>query len=422
MKILHINKSDIQGGAARGAYRLHTGLRKIGVDSKIIVDDKISDDPNVYGPKGKISKLWSKVRPFIDRAPLKFYDWQGTPFHLAWMGRRDIQKHELVRQADILNLHWIAGGFLSIKGISRLAKLDKPIVWTLHDMWAFTGGCHYSIECERYISSCGACAQLDSRKDNDITRKIWRKKEKAYKDLDLTIVTLSRWLAECAKRSSLLRNFGIEVIPNGLDTGIFKPINKLTARNVLNLPKNKKIILFGAMNPTINKLKGYQYLKKAINKLKNMKVFNEDRLCLVIFGASYSEDIEKFPFEVKFLGRLYDNFSLALSYSAADVFVGPSLQEAFGQTYIESMSCGTPCVAFDYSGPKDMIDHKVNGYLAEYKNPESLAEGIKWILEDENRALRLREAARKKAVEKYSLKIQAERYVDLYKALLQNRI
>jgi len=144
----------------------------------------------------------------------------------------------------------------------------------------------------------------------------------------------------------------------------------------------------------------------------------KNELLLVIFGASHSEDIEEFSFEVKFLGRLYDDFSLALSYSAADLFVGPSLQEAFGQTYIESMSCETPCAAFDYSGPKDMIKHKINGYLAEYKSSQSLADGIKWILEDEPRAIKLGEAARKKAVKNYSLEIQAKRYLELYKKLL----
>ena len=240
--------------------------------------------------------------------------------------------------------------------------------------------------------------------------------------MHLTIVTPSRWLAECAKRSSLLSDLRIEVIPNGLDTDTFKPMNKLTARNILNLPKNKKIILFGAVGPITNELKGYQYLKDAINKLVNMKVFNKDKVCLVIFGASYFKDIEKFPFEAKFLGRLHDDFSLALSYSAADVFIIPSLQDNFPNTVIESLSCGTPVVGFNIGGIPEMIEHRVNGYLSEYKNSKSLAEGIKWILEDENRALKLREATRKKAVEKYTLKIQAERYVDLYKALLQNGI
>ncbi len=419
MKAVIVNKSDIQGGAARAAYRLHTGLREIGVDSKMLVDNKISDDPNVYGPEGKINKSWSKVRPFMDRIPLKLYDWQKTPFHPAWIGR-NIIGHELVKKTDVINLHWIAGGFLSIKGISRLAKVGKPIVWTLHDMWALTGGCHYSAECERYTNCCGACPQLNSDKDNDITRKIWRKKRRAYKGLNLTIVTPSRWLAECAKRSSLLSDLKVEVIPYGLNTDIFKPIEKLAARNILNLPKNKKIILFGAINATTNRLKGFKYLKRAISELEKMKTFNEDELCLVIFGASYSKDMEKIPFEIRFLGRLYDDFSLKLSYSAADTFITPSLQDNFPNTVMESLSCGTPVVSFSIGGMPEMVEHQMDGYLSEYKDSQSLAEGIKWILEDENRALKLREAARKKAVEKYSLEIQAGQYKSLYRSLVKS--
>jgi len=420
MKVVIVNKSDIQGGAARAAHRLHTGLRRIDVDSKMFVDKKISDDLNVYGPKKKIGKLWGEVSPFVDRISLKFYDWQKTPFYPFYPARigRNIIENELVKQSDIINLHWIVGGFLSIKGISRLAKLGKPIVWTLHDMWAFTGGCHYSGECEKYINSCGACPQLNCGRDNDITRKIWKRKKTGYRNLDLTIVTPSRWLAECAKRSSLLSHLKIEVIPNGLDTDIFKPINKLTARNILNLSKNKKIILIGAMSPTTDRRKGFKYFKEAISKLEKMQAFNKDDICLAIFGASHSRDIEKVSFEVRFFGRLYDDFSLALSYTAADVFVISSLQDNLPNTVMESLSCGTPVVAFNIGGVPDMIEHQMNGYLSEYKNSNSLAEGIKWILEDEDRALKLRKAARKKAVEKYSLGIQAKRYASLYEKLL----
>ena len=245
-------------------------------------------------------------------------------------------------------------------------------------------------------------------------------KQLSLPNLGLTIVTPSGWLIECAKRSPLLSDLRVEVIPYSLNTDIFKPIGKLTARNILNLSKNKRIILFGAISTTANKLKGFQYLKKAISKLEKMKTFDKGKLCLVIFGASYSTDIEEIPFQVKFLGRLYDDFSLTLSYSAADVFVISSLQDNLPNTVMESLSCGTPVVAFNIGGMPDMIEHQMNGYLSEYKNPKSLADGIKWILEDENRAFKLGEAARKKAVEKYSLEIQAEQYKSLYSSLVKS--
>jgi len=417
MKVLIVNKSDVQGGAARAAYRLHVGLQKMGVDSRILVDNKVSDDPHVYGPYGKIEKVWGKARSFLDKIPLKFYDWQRTPFHVAWIGK-NVAQNELIKKADIINLHWITEGFLSIKDISKLAKLNKLIVWTLHDMWAFTGGCHYSEDCEKYINQCGSCPRLNSTRENDITRRIWKKKKRAYKNLNLTIVTPSKWLAECAKRSSLLSNFNIEIIPNGLNTDIFKPIDKVIARNILNLPKDKKIILFGAMSATTNRLKGFHYLKEALIKLQKMEGIVKDDLLLMVFGVSYSDNIPDFPFEAKFLGRLCDDFSLTLVYNAADVFALPSIQDNLPNTALESISCGTPVVGFNIGGIPDIIDHKVNGYLAEYKNPESLAEGIKWVLEDENRVLNLRKAAREKAIRNYCLEAQAKRYLRLYEKLL----
>jgi len=418
MKTLILNTNDIQGGAAQAAYRLHTSLRRTGVDSKMLVDNKISDNPNVYGLIRKFDKAWSKIRPLLNEIPLKSYNWKKTPFYTGWIGR-NITKEVVVKESDILNLHWIAGGFLSLNGISKFVKLSKPIVWTLHDMWVFTGGCHHADDCEKYTESCGACPQLNSNKRNDITREIWKRKKDVYNNLNLTIVTPSKWLAKCAKRSSLLLNSKIEVIPHGLDTEIYKPLDKMMVRGIFNLPENKKIILFGAVGGTQAKGKGFKYLKSAVYELVKMWPALRNKMCLLIFGSSHSEEIEEFPFDVKFLGRLSDDISLALAYNAADVFVGPSLREAFGQTFTEAISCGTPSVAFDYSGQKDIIDHKINGYLAEYKNSKSLAEGIKWVLEDENRRLALGEAAREKALREYSIELQAKRYTSLYENLLR---
>jgi len=416
MKIVHLSKSDLVGGAARAAYRLHIGLRRIGINSQMLVDKKMSDDLNIYEPEGKIRKAWSRVRPSINKVPLKFYDCQETPFYSAWIGR-NVTKIDLLKKCDIIHLHWIAGGFLSINGISRLRKLNKPVVWTLHDMWAFTGGCHHSGDCEKYIYSCGSCPQLSSTKNNDITKILWKRKQRAYKNLNLTIVSPSQWLASCAKRSSLFQNSKIKIIPHGLNIDVFKPIEKFVARNILNLPKNKNIILFGAFGKFGNR-KGLNYLRESISRIKMIENFNKEKLYLVNFGSPNSPEFNNISFEIKFFGKIHDDYSLTLLYSAADVFVAPSLQEAFGQTLIEAMSCGTPCVAFNKSGPKDIVDHKINGYLAEYKNAESLTEGIKWILEDERRAKKLAEAARKKTVEKYSLKKQARKYLNLYNSLL----
>lgn len=416
MIVLHLNKTDIQGGAARAAYRLHLGLKNISVDSKMIVDDKISDDPSVNGLVGKVNKVWSRFLPFINEIPLKFYNWEGTPFYTGCIGR-NIAKDGLLRQTDVINLHWVAAGFLSIRNISILAKLGKPVVWTLHDMWAFTGGCHYSGECERYVNSCGSCPQLNSDKDGDITRRIWARKERAYEGLNLTVVTPSRWLAECAKRSSLFSDVRVEVIPHGLNTSIFKPINKSTARSILNLHMNKKIILFGATSSTSDKRKGFSFLHKAINNLSKI-IGNLKDYYLLVFGASHSKNNETFPFGINYAGKFSDDVSLALLYSSADVFVAPSLEDNLPNTVIESLACGTPVVAFNVGGMPDMIDHKKNGYLAKYKDVEDLSQGINWILGDENHRKKLAEAARNKAEREYLLEVQARRYIELYEELI----
>jgi len=416
MMVLHLNKTDLQGGAARAAYRLHLGLKSISVDSKMLVDDKISDDPSVHGLVGKINKIWHRALPFINEIPLKFYNWEGTPFYTGCVGR-NIARDELLKLTDVINLHWVSAGFLSIRNISRLAKLGKPIVWTLHDMWAFTGGCHYSGECERYVNFCGSCPQLNSDKDDDITRRIWARKERAYKGLNLTIVTPSKWLAECVKKSSLLSDVRVEVVPYGLNINIFKPINKSTARNIFNLPENKKIILFGAIRSTSDKRKGFSFLHKAVNYLNEI-ITNPKDYYLLVFGASHPENNEPFPFEVNYAGSFSDDASLALLYSCADVFIAPSLEDNLPNTVIESLACGTPVVAFNVGGMPDMIDHRKNGYLAKYKDVEDLSRGINWILDNEKHRQKLAEAAHDKAIREYLLEVQARRYVELYEELL----
>ena len=258
MKILHVNTSDIQGGAARAAFRLNRALNKLKVDSKMLVQSKAGDDLNVKSvAETKIQKGLAKIRPYYDMLPLKLYkNRQKAPFSVARTGE-DICKNEYTKEADLINLHWINGGFLSLKSIKKLNQLHKPIVWTLHDMWPFTGGCHYSGGCAKYKEKCGQCPILNSSKDRDLTRRIWEKKNKYYKNLNLTIVTCSTWLAQCVKDSSLFNDLRIEVIPNSLDINVFKPIKKEIARDILNLPQNKYLILFGAMSATSDKRKGF---------------------------------------------------------------------------------------------------------------------------------------------------------------------
>lgn len=416
MKVLIVSKSDASGGAYIAAHRLHEGLRRTGIDSNMLVDYKLSDDPDVYGPNSEVGRGWSKLRSFTDRLPLKRYEPQTADFHPAWIGKQ-LAEHDLVKSADIINLHWVTAGFLSIKGIAQLAKLGKPIVWTLHDMWAFTGGCHYSAGCVKYRTQCGACPQLNSDRARDLSYKVFKKKSRYFRDMNVEIVVLCRWMQDCVKESFLLSEKPVHLIPNGIDTSVFKPVEKTTARDILNLPLDKKIVLFGGIGGTSSERKGFRYLAEAVDILSNTGDFDNERLCIAVFGASHSSDTEDFPFEVRYLGRLHDAYSLALSYNAADVFVAPSLEDNLPNTVVESLACGTPVVAFNIGGMPDMIEHKVNGYLSEPKGPDSLADGIKWGLDDDDGIPELREASREKALREYALEVQARRYEALFDSL-----
>jgi len=236
------------------------------------------------------------------------------------------------------------------------------------------------------------------------------------KNLDLTIVTPSSWLCKCAKKSSLFYKTRVEIIPNGIDLNRFKPIDKNIARDILCLPKDKKLMLFGAAGALNNQNKGFHLLKEA---LKNISYKENKNIELLIFGSSKPRDEENLGFKTNYLGRLNDEMSLALVYSAADVMIVPSMQEAFGQTASESLACGTPVVAFGNTGLLDIVDHKENGYLAKPFNTTDLANGIEWVLEDKVRWKKLSQNARKKVVNEFDITKVTNRYMDLYKDILK---
>ena len=416
MKVLLLNTSDVQGGAARAANRLHQGLQRIDVDSHMLVQTKHSDDRTVIGSSATsgISKVIVGSRLTLGQLPLKFYTNRDRSFYSPQWLPDNIATKVTQLNPDVISLQWICEGYLQIE---TLAKLNKPLVWTLRDMWSFTGGCHYSGNCDRYTISCGACPQLGSSKDCDLSRWIWQRKAKAWKNLNLTIVALSSWLGKCAHSSSLFKDLRIEVIPNCIDTNIYKPINRKVAREQLNLPQDKKLILFGAASATSNKRKGFDFLRKALQYLS--KSGYHDELELVIFGASRPERPPEFGFKEHYLGRFGDDLSLALIYSVADVFVAPSIQEAFGNTVLEALACGVPCVGFDIGGIPDMIEHQKNGYLVQPFKIEDLARGITWVLENQERHQKLSYRARKKVEQEFALEIPARRYLSLFTEILE---
>ncbi|MFM6224340.1 MAG: glycosyltransferase family 4 protein, partial [Dolichospermum sp.] len=415
MKPLLISASDINGGAARAACRLHQGLQNIGVDSQMLVQNKQSDDYTVISPASKLGKGIGKLKPILDSLPLQLYPQRDrSTYSVQWLPD-NLAAQVAQINPDVINLHWINGGYLKIETI---AKFKKPIVWTLHDMWAFTGGCHYNGDCVNYTNSCGACPQLHSNKEKDLSRWIWQRKANAWKNLNLTIVTPSHWLDKCAASSSLLKNVRIEVIPNGLDTQQYKPIQKSVARNILGLPEDKQLVLFGAMIATSDPRKGFNFLQSALQNLTQSGW--GEQVELVVFGSSQPKNPTELGFKSHYLGRLNDDISLSLVYAAADVFLAPSVQDNLPNTVMESLACGTPCVAFDIGGMSDMIEHQQNGYLAKPFDVDDLARGIAWVLEDKPRWVALSQCGREKVENDFTVKAQAEKYISLYQSLITN--
>lgn len=409
MKILHIVSGELNGGAARGAYWLHKGLRKIGVDSYILSDsfDTLGDSEVFTTADSNKNKVIKLIRGQLDTAPSWLYrNRKRVIFSTGFFGK-DFTKTKVYQKADIIHLHWINAGFVNMH---HLKKVKKPIVWTMRDMWPMTGGCHYALDCIAYETGCGKCPQLTSKFSHDLSKIVLSRKKK-YVPKNIKLVGISIWQSECARKSSLFHDFDIRTISNNVDCQEFFPIPKDTARKLLGLPLNKKIILAGAQNMG-DFYKGFDKYIQSLNYLEN----EQDHL--LFFGKLDTSLLKNSGFEYTSLGYLNDTISLRLAYSAADVFVAPSLMDAFGKTLAESMACGTPVVCFNATGPKDIVDHKKNGYLAYPFDPQDLARGVKWVLKDEKRFLELSHNARKKVEDYFDIQVVAKQYQSLYQEIM----
>jgi glycosyltransferase involved in cell wall biosynthesis len=415
VKILHLSTSDIDGGAARGAYQIHQALRQIDVNSIMLVANKLSADSTVIGPRDRgIDKILGGLRPAMERFAVRKYSGRGQTLFSAAVFPGLIQQRTQEFNPDIINLHWINNGFLRPEDFKGF---HKPLVWTLRDMWGFTGGCHYAGDCLGYYKSCGSCSLLSSQLEDDLSRRVWKRKQKAWQNLDLTLVAISNWLGECARKSQLFQENRIVIIPSTIDTKTFKPYVKNIARELLGLPQNKQLILFGAVDALHDQRKGFRYLTEALQILSKTSIVKNTEL--VVFGASQPKHSLDLGMTTTYMGRLFDDLMLALVYAAVDVMVVPSIQEAFGKTAVESLACGTPVVCFDTTGLKDIVDHQENGYRAKCFDSIDLANGISWVLENTERWHVLSRQARAKVEQKFDPKMQAEAYLDLYQELFQ---
>jgi len=413
LKILIVNSSDINGGAARAAYRLHQSLLEQDIDSQMLVQDKISDDYTVIGPRSNFSKLIAKIRPVIDSAPVRFYkNRTQTLFSPSWLGFNNISKKINDINPDIVHLHWICGGMFRIE---ELLKIKAPIVWSLHDMWPFTGGLHYDKDANSYKKKCGKFRVLSGENNSNLSRRVFKRKQNTYKKLDnLYIVGLSSWINNCSMGSTLLKDKKHINLPNPINTDIFKPITGLMSKDIYNLPKDKKLILFGAMSATTDPRKGFNELVESLIKLNSTDVE------LVVFGSGKPKEKNQIPvrFKINYIGQLSDDVSLTMLYNAVDVMVVPSLQENLSNAIMESLSCGVPVVAFDIGGNKDMITHKKNGYLAKPFDVNDLKDGINYVL-DNNSNSRLGINARNKVLKDFDSKNVSKKYIKLYKEVIE---
>lgn len=406
MKVLHVSATDKIGGAGIAAYRLHQGLGHADVDSQMLVMRKATSDPTVHRLSSRLNRLGRIRRRIASHQHQRHL--QQNPRHpdsAYWSLNHhaySIADAINVFNAEVVHLHWIGDNFLPA---SELSKINAPIVWTLHDMWAFTGGCHYAGDCNSYQKHCGNCPQLKQPSPNDLSQHIHQHKQDALNNLSLTVICPSQWLANCARDSSLLRGQDIRVIPNGIDTTAFKPLETKTARDAFNLPHHKKLVLFGAFGGTSDPRKGFDYLRDALRRLPN------DDIELVVFGAERPQALDV-DLPVHQVGRLSDTVSMALLYSACDVFVLPSVQDNLPNTILEALACGTACVAFDVGGLPDMIQHQQNGYLARLGDLDDLVQGIQWAVSEVPDPTLIHDDV----VKRYALPHIAEQYVMLYQA------
>jgi len=409
MRVIHLNHSDINGGAARAAYRLHHALRTIDIESRVWVNQATAGDWTVQGPTTKLLKLAAVLRPHLG-GQLRHLLKTGNPIiHSAAFLPSGWPKRLNTTDADLIHLHWIADEMLSIADIGRIRK---PVVWTLHDMWAFCGAEHYT-ENHRWRDGYYRNNRPPHESGFDLNRWTWKRK-RTHWQRPMQIVAPSHWLADCARESQLMHDWPVSVVPNVINTDEWRPAEQRTARELLGLPQDVPLLLFGAMGGGHDPRKGFDLLLEALSCLRG----EGDGLELVVFGQLPPRDPPDLVFPIHYTGHLHDDVSLRILYSAADLFAIPSRQDNLPNTGVESMACGTPVIAFDTCGLPDIVRHRENGYLAKAFDAVDFAEGIRWIMQ-QRPAVTLRQAARQSAIDRFSPAVVVPQYLDVYRQAME---
>lgn len=415
MKVLNISYSDINGGAAIAALRLNRYLNREEIESNLLVLNKnLSDDSIVLyrTSSNLLSRARRKLDGFVLKKLIRNKIEKNNSGYEIFNTHHSVYKdlHLYADNYDILNLHWISE-FLDFHSFFSKIKKDIPIVWTLHDMNPFTGGCHYDNNCGKFRDQCGSCPQLNSFGKNDISHKIIRDKLKIFERYGkkINFISPSHWLNNQLQSSFLFNGSNSIVIPNGIDTNVFQPRNKMFSREILGIPKEKNVILTGSHSLNTFR-KGFDIIESSFENI------SREDICFVSFGTGKLNLNSKYYHQ---LGFINDELLLSLVYSAADIFLLASVQDNLPNTVLESISCGTPVVAFETGGLKDIIEDDFNGLLIKERNPQKLNKYVYSILENNERLETMSVNARKTAVEKFDSVIQANNYSKFYKSLLQ---
>jgi len=422
VKVLHLNTYEANGGAGKAAERLSLALKAEGIDSRLAVNFTFvkNSDADSFA-SNSISKAYSLACMLAERTYTKqFLKKNGVPFSTSLVGR-DVSTHRWIREADLIHIHWINHGFLSLHNLASLFRLGKPVVYTVHDSYPFTGGCHVRYGCENYIKQCGDCPDLLKPGPNDESHQNWKTKESVYRLNPFTVVAPSRWMTERAASSPLFARHPVRHIANCLDTKVFLPLSKASLRAAFGIAENRSVILAGYMPSRAARHKGGEYLWEMLKILSESNLASSLELLLIGHKAGgRGDDLPELNFPIRSLGVLNTDEALAQAYAVSDVYVTSSLEESLGYTAIESMACGTPVAAFSTSGLLDVVDHCKNGYLAQLGSARDLAEGVRWILETPGK-MELSLAARRKAVASFAAQTVAGQHISLYNELLSGR-
>lgn len=414
MRVLIVNTAERTGGAAIAANRLLHALNNNGVEARMLVRDRKTDAPEVANiPQSwrlKSKFLWERGIIWLNNGLSRNNLFQVD---IANAGT-DITTMPEFQWADVIHLHWVNQGFLSLKNLDRILASGKPVVVTLHDQWYFTGICHYSGGCEKYHTQCEKCPMIKGR-CTDLARRVFDRKRAMYEGRNITFVGCSRWMANLARQSCLTQGHTITNVPNAIDTDVFKPMDKQAARKRFNLPSDKKLLLFGAQRIT-DERKGFTFLTEACEHISMHHPTLPGNLGVVVLGGDAESVKEALPLPVYPVNYLSNETEIAALYNAVDLFVTPSLQDNLPNTIVEAMACGVPCVGFNVGGIPEMITHKQDGYVADYCDSIDFAQGIAWCL-NESRHPSLCKAARSTALATYSEPAVTQQYLKVYQGL-----